>query len=261
MFHSKSRTEQLQDQSASLASSAATVAEQLRERVVPAVGQAAGSAIEWGQPRVEAAKHWAKPRVERGIEVAAPKLESVVSGLAPKVDTARDKIVDDVLPRLIEAIEAFAAASAAAKDEALSRGSGAAAVISGDSVAAPKHKRKGRVLLILGFLAAAAAGAATFMKKSAPKDDPWATPVGDPYVAPSTGRHSSVTAVDDLAAVDETTDPTDMAAETAAADLDTEPAIIKSEDAEMPGAFDPAAEDDPAAENEPAAKNGKGPRS
>lgn len=256
MFHSKSRTEQLQDQSASLASSAATVAEQLRERVAPAVGQAAGSAMEWGQPRVEAARHWAKPRVERGIEVAAPRLESVVSSLAPKVDTARDKIVDDLLPRLTEAIETFAAASAAARDEAVTRGSGAAAVISGDAVAAPKHKKKARVLLILGFLAAAAAGAAAFMKKSAPKDDPWATPVSDPYVPPSTGRHSSVTAVDDITGVGGTTDPTDMAAETAAADLDTEPAIITSLDGEeMPDASDPAAEDGPAT------KNGKGPRS
>ena len=125
MFHSKSRTEQLQDHSASLASSAASVAEQLRERVGPAVEQAAGNAMEWGQPRVEAARLWAKPRVEHGIEVAAPKLESVVSGLAPKVDTARDKIVDELLPRLAEAIAAFTAASAAAKDEALTRGAGA----------------------------------------------------------------------------------------------------------------------------------------
>ena len=199
MFHSKSRTEQLQDHSASLASTAATVADQLRERVAPAVGQAAGSAMEWGQPRVEAARLWAKPRVEHGIEVAAPKLESVVSGLAPKVDTARDKIVDELLPRLTEAIAAFTAASTAAKDEAVSRGAGAASVISGDASATPKRKKKGRVLLILGLFAAAAAGVAAFMKKSAPKDDPWATPLADPYVAPSTGRHSSVAPTDEIA--------------------------------------------------------------
>jgi len=191
VFHTKSRTEQLQDHSASLASSAANVADQLRERVVPAVGQAAGSAKEWGQPRVEAARHWAKPRVEHGIEIAAPKLESAVSGLAPKVDTARDKIVEELLPRVTEAITAFAAATTAAKDEAVSRGSGAAAVISGDAVAKPKHKKKRRILLVLGFLGAAAAAAAAFMRKSAPKDDPWATPLADPYVAPSTGRRRS----------------------------------------------------------------------
>src|SRR5665647_3954637 len=59
VFHSKSKKEQLQDRSVSLADTAATVADQLRERVAPAIGQAAGSAKEWGQPRVEAARLWA----------------------------------------------------------------------------------------------------------------------------------------------------------------------------------------------------------
>ena len=200
VFHTKSKKERLQenlqdslhDSTASLASGAAVVADQLRERVVPAVGHAAESAKEWGQPRVEAARHWAKPHVEHGIEVAAPKLESAVSGLAPKVDTARDKIVEELLPRVTEAITAFAAATGAARDEAVSRGAGAASVISGDAVASPKHKKKGRLLLAVGGLAAAAAGAAAFLRRSAPKDDPWATPIADPYVSPSSERQSRV---------------------------------------------------------------------
>jgi hypothetical protein len=235
VFHSKSRTEQLQDTSASLAGSASTVAEQLRERVVPAVGQAAGSA-----------KQWAKPRVEHGIEVAAPKLESVVTGLAPKVDTARDKIVDELLPRLTEAINAFAAASAAAKDEAMTRGAGAAAVISGEAVAAPKRTRKGRVLLILGLLGAAAAGAAAFMKKSAPKDDPWATPLAEPYVSPSTGRHSGVASVPD------TTDATSPKP------TQGKPELIESlDDSSASDSVDPLADGDAAAKDNKA----KGPSS
>ena len=57
------------------------------------------------------------------------------------------------------------------------------------------------------------------------------------------------------APVDAITEPSDMAAETAAADLDAEPGIIKSlDDAEVPDAADPAAKADPAP-----AKNGKGP--
>jgi len=185
MFRTKSRKEQLQDQADSLACSASTVAEQLRERLIPAVGQATDSA-----------KEWARPRVDRGIEVAAPKLESAVQGLAPRVDTARDKIVDDLIPRVAEAISVWAVASAAARDEALSRGQGAASVISGDSVATPKHKKK-RVLLVVGLLAAAGAAAMTVMKKSAPKDDPWTTPLADQSVAASNGRHSAATRVDD----------------------------------------------------------------
>jgi hypothetical protein len=192
VFHTKSRKEQLQDRSASLADGATTVAEQLRDRVAPALGQAAESAMEWGQPRVKAARRWAKPRVEHGIEIAAPRLESAVSSLAPKVDIARDKIVDELLPRVTEAITAWAAASAAARDEVVSRGAGAAAVVSGDAVAKPKRKKKGKVMLTLSLLGAAAAGAAAFLKKSAPKDDPWATPLEDSYTAPSNGRHSKV---------------------------------------------------------------------
>jgi len=187
MFHTKSRTEQLHDHADSLACTASSVADQLRERVVPAVGQAAGNA-----------KEWAKPRVEHGIVVAAPKLESAVSGLAPKVDTARDKIVDELIPRLTEAISAVAAASAAARDEAVSRGQGAAAVISGDAVASPKG-RKRRVLLAFGVLTAAAAAALAVMRRSAPKDDPWTTPIADPYVASSNGRHAAATTVDEAA--------------------------------------------------------------
>ena len=190
MFHHKSRTEQLteqfQDQSDSLASTAQLMADQLRVRVVPAVGQA-----------TENAREWARPHVEHGIEVAAPRLESAVSSLAPKVDTARDKIVDELIPRIAEAIAAWAAASAAARDEAVSRGQGAAAVISGDAVAAPKGGKKRKALLVLGLVGAAGAAAMTVMKKSAPKDDPWTTPLADPYGTTSNGRHSAGATVDE----------------------------------------------------------------
>lgn len=185
MFRTKSKTEQLQDQADSLACSAATVADQLRERILPAVGQATGSA-----------KEWAKPRVERGIEVAAPRLESAVSGLAPRVDTARDKIVDDLIPRIAEAINAWAIASAAARDEAVSRGQGAAAVISGDSVARPKGRKRRVALALVLITAAGGAAAMAVMKKSAPKDDPWTTPLADRDVATSNGRHSQAARVD-----------------------------------------------------------------
>jgi hypothetical protein len=184
MFRTKSRTEQFQDQSESLANTA--LADQLRQRVIPAVGQA-----------TENARTWAKPRVEHGIEVAAPHLESAVNGLAPKVDTARDKIVEELIPRLAEAINAWAAASTAARAEGVSRGIGAAAVISGNAIATPKKSRKRRVLLILTLVGGAAAAATAFMKRSAPKDDPWTTPLADRYTAPPNNRNSSGSLADE----------------------------------------------------------------
>lgn len=223
MFHhnkstTEKLTEELADQSDSLARTAATMAELLRERVVPVVGQATGNA-----------KDWAKPRVEHGIELAAPRLESAVNNLAPKVDTARDKIVGEMIPRIAEAISALAAASTAAKDEAVSRGHGAAAVISGDAVAAPKGRMK-RLLLVLGALVAAGAAAFAFMKNSAPKDDPWTTPLADPYVPTANGLHSAAPVVDEAMATateSEIIDPLDETGTFSAqdggdlADLDT----------------------------------------
>ena len=202
VFRSKSRTEQLteqlQDQSESLADAAATVAEQLRERVGPAVGQATENAMDW-----------ARPHFEHGVEAAAPRLESAVNGLAPKVDTARDKIVDELIPRLAEAISAWAATTAAAKDEAVSRGQGAAAVLSGDAVASHKGK-KTRVLLVLGLLTAAAAAVMAVMKKSAPKDDPWTTPLADRYGEMSNGQHSAASPRSEAAETASTTERSEI---------------------------------------------------
>ena len=201
MFRSKSNTEKALDraheqllQASELSSSTAG---QVREKVGPAVAQAAQAALaakDWTQPHVEAARDWAKPHVEHGIEVAAPKVETAVQSLAPKVDTARDKIVDDVLPRITAALAAAAAASAAARDEAVAagheaavRGSGAKSVLVGEAVA--KHKRHlgkgGKLALVAGILAALGAAAAYFVKRSAPQDDPWATPLQEPYVPPA----------------------------------------------------------------------------
>ena len=111
------------------------------------------------------------------------------------MDTARDKIVEELIPRLAEAIGAWAAATVAARDEAVSRSQGAMSVMNGDSVATPKRGRKRRVLLIIGLLGGAAAAAMAVMKKSAPKDDPWTTPLADRYESTPNGRHSSTTAV------------------------------------------------------------------
>src|SRR5689334_8150197 len=203
VFRTKSKSEQAADAVSATASSAAHTAADyaatLKERVTPAAEVArerAGQAKDWSKPHVEAARDWAKPHVDHGIEVAAPKLQGAVEGLAPKVDTARDTIVDTLLPKVAEAIAAVAAASAAAKStatevagETADRSGGAFAVLKGDAVA-KKSGRKGKFLIGLGVLAALGAAFAAF-RKSAPREDPWATPLDDPYTAPSSGRAST----------------------------------------------------------------------
>ncbi|PRY11412.1 hypothetical protein [Kineococcus rhizosphaerae] len=94
MSSSKSRIEKLQKGTAL----AGTVA--LASKVAPAVE----SAVDWAQPRLE--KAWDTTR-----ETAAPHVGAAAQRVSPAVDTARDKIVDDLLPKIVEAVQDAAAAA------------------------------------------------------------------------------------------------------------------------------------------------------
>lgn len=54
------------------------------------------------------------------------------------------------------------------------------------------EKKGGKGLILLGTLAAAGAVALIVFQQSKPKDDPWATPLADPYTPPTTGRDSTL---------------------------------------------------------------------
>ena len=187
MFSRKSGAQKAREQVVgSTTTAATTVGDQLRERVVPAVEQAAREAREWAAPRVEQAREWAQPRVERGLEAAAPRVEEAVDRVSPRVDAARDRIVDDLLPRIVEAVNAAAAASAAAANGAKERGEGAAAVLKGEAVAKPKHRK--RTFLLFTLIGAGAAAGVAAWKRSQPQNDPWATPSTAPtWASPTTG--------------------------------------------------------------------------
>jgi hypothetical protein len=168
VFRRKSRAERAREQ---IAETATTVTEQLRGRVAPAVAVKARDAKVWATPRVERG-------VERGLGVAAPRVELAVERVSPKVDAARDKLVEDLLPRLVVALNAAAAAGHAASeagDEVRHRTKGAAAVLSGDAVAKPKRHR-GRTFMLFTMLVAAIGAAVAAVKSRSARDDPWAIP-------------------------------------------------------------------------------------
>jgi hypothetical protein len=78
-------------------------------------------------------------------------------------------------------------------------------VLTGEAVAKQKRSlsvggKVGKVGLIVGLVAIVGAAAAYFVKKSAPKEDPWATPLQDPYVAPAAGVDSTLAATPEDAA-------------------------------------------------------------
>lgn len=155
----------------------------LKKAAVPAVTAAAAAAKQWGDDQAQNAGEWARPRLEQGREVAGD-LTSQLAQKREEAEEARDKATK-------RAVGTALAAKGALKAKKKK-----------DAKAAKKRKKKdakdggsllGNIVAGLGVLALAGAAAAFVAKKQGqPKDDPWARPLTDPYVAPKTGRDSSV---------------------------------------------------------------------
>lgn len=177
----KSRKDKIVDQATSTTT---PVKDVVVDKVVPAVSHAAETTREWAGPKVHAAREWAAPRAQKGIDAAAPRVEHAVDTVSPKIDAARDKLVDEVLPKLVEAITAATTQASAVRQEATTRGSDAVAVIKGEAVAKPKKKHRVRKVLLLGGATAGAVAAVKAMRGK--KEDPWATPAGATSWAPAT---------------------------------------------------------------------------
>lgn len=178
-----------------------------------AAGLAAAAASGKAEPLVEKAQSTVSdevvPRLLDALKGLADQAGSVKETVADKAavvaDSARESLEDvrsddDSHGALKAASGLFAAAKSAPLAERLSEhASEAADTISGTKAAQAESKRRsGTVLMVLGLAAAAAAAALTAMKQAQPKDDPWATPLLDPYTPASTdatGTAGDVSAV------------------------------------------------------------------
>lgn len=109
--------------------------------------------------------------LDRGVDAAVPVMQQGVSGVSEKVDHARDRLVDDLLPKLQDMLNN----AQASKDDLLAKSDGTAGVVLG---APKKRAKKGGVLIAFGVLAAIGAGVAYYLsqqKSTTEKDtDPWA---------------------------------------------------------------------------------------
>jgi len=157
------------------ASAAVTAKEQAAAAAV-----AAGHARDWATPRIGAA-------VERGRQAAVPGVEAAVEAaaerLAPAVDATRDRIVDDLLPRLVEAAHGATAAGVAARGhaaESVSRSveDAARAIAERTPTAkARRRRRRGRSRLLWLVTALAVAGAvAAALRRRRAGGDAWELP-------------------------------------------------------------------------------------
>lgn len=156
----------LSDVSSKAATQAGAVAAQAKDR--------ASNAKDWAQPRVNDFIAWLTPRAEKAwqdsLQAAAPQVEKAAGKAAPLIDSAHDKLVDDLLPKMVSAFNGAAANAATAQNKA--------ALADSVAKAAEEANKKGSKK---GWLVALAAGGAAvagyvFWKRAQPQTDPWAEP-------------------------------------------------------------------------------------
>jgi Family of unknown function (DUF5324) len=165
---------------------AAPVASDARDSVVKAAGSSydwaapkVEATMEWAAPKLEATKDWAAPHVETAADWAAPHVGTAKDWAAPRVETAAQKVKDDVLPRVAEAVAAAFAASEPAREEAKTRGTAAIAALRGelDPPPSPRRRRVKRWFMFLTVSGAAVAGWKVWhAKNTADRPEPWVTP-------------------------------------------------------------------------------------
>lgn len=97
--------------------------------------------------------------------------------------------------------------------------------------AAKQDKKGGKGLIALGLLATAAAVGAVVYQRTAPQDDPWATPLADPYTGPQSSTVPVSTSDEPIVSQHEVGDPLSA--------VSTEPVILDAKDQEQYAATTP----------------------
>lgn len=140
-------------------------------------GQTAGALAHQAKDAAAQAKEWAAPRVEQalreGKKAAAPKVELAAEKALPLVDRTHDRLVDDVLPKLVVAVNAAAAAAAIGADKA--RDLAAARLTELAHVPPPPKKSRTGAKVFWSIAGLAVVGAVlAILRRSRPSTDPWA---------------------------------------------------------------------------------------
>lgn len=162
-------------------------------------------------PVVSTAKEKAKPYADKAVERGATVASAAVEKVGPVVDDAlhkvgpattdaaekaRERLNEDVLPKLSSALTALAAAAEPVVEETTKRGKATAAALKGEIEAPKKTHRLRTVMIVVGFGAIAAAAVKRFLT---PKEPAWqSTPTaganyGSSSTSPSTSRPRTTT--------------------------------------------------------------------
>ncbi|MEE6287046.1 hypothetical protein V2J52_05185 [Georgenia sp. MJ173] len=145
------------------------------------IGEQAGKAGEAAASLAEQGKVWATdvaaPKLDKawrdGVKATAPKIEAAAEKARPAVDTARDKLVEDYIPRLQQAMH-DAAAAAAGEDNIKDR-AGKAGKAAKKALTKPTKSHRGAKTVGWILVGTAAAGTGYLLwRRTQPVEDPWA---------------------------------------------------------------------------------------
>ena len=159
-------------------------AEKMRQQAVDlghVLSEQAAKAGEIAASLAEQGKVWATgvaaPRLEQawrdGVTAAGPNIKAAADKARPAVDSARDKLVDDYLPRVQKAMHD--AAEAAAKESG-KKGKAVKAGKAAQKALAAKPKKRGAGKTLGWVLVGTAAAGTGYLlwRRTQPVDDPWA---------------------------------------------------------------------------------------
>ncbi|MFD7153341.1 hypothetical protein ACFV9C_02010 [Kribbella sp. NPDC059898] len=160
---SKDRVEAAKDRVRPLAESATEkfgpAVGQVREHLGPAVGTAREKVSPYAEKAVERGAHLAHQAVEKAGPVLDDALAKVGPATEHAAEKARERLNDDVLPKVTAALATLAAAAEPVVEETTRRGKATKAALKGELDVPTKKSHKLRnvaLLLGLGALAAAA---------------------------------------------------------------------------------------------------------
>ena len=159
---SKGRVEVAKDRVRPLAESASEkfgpAVGQVRDHLGPAVGTAREKVSPYAEKAVERGAHLAHQAVEKAGPVLDDALAKVGPATEHAAERARERLNDDVLPKVTAALATLAAAAEPVVEETARRGKATKAALKGElDVPKKSHKLRNVVLFLgLGALAAAA---------------------------------------------------------------------------------------------------------
>lgn len=164
-------TEKVKEQAAVAAAMLADVSSKAAAQAGTLAGQAKDRAVQakdWAEPKVAEFIAWLTPRAEKAwhdsVQAAAPRVEKAAEKAGPLIDTAHDKLVDDVLPKVVAAFNSAAASAAQAEGR-----------VAAEAEKASRSGQKRGWLWALLAMGAATVGY-VFWRRAQPQNDPWAEP-------------------------------------------------------------------------------------